>query len=628
MKSLFRLPSEGELLWSAFARVCARFPDHSSRRWTRLLGSPVEQVVPLFPSDLQALAAAWGHRNKPDAEALLAANTLYPFVAPFAPAREAREVRERMFGRSQYLKWIRGWHRAIAMVQNSSLRFCPACVRADEQRIGVPVWRCCHQLGWLELCPEHGCRLVPTKVLRQHRGYVALEDVPEIGRAEPEPGASRLQQALAANVRAILRNRTWEIGPERLGQACLAEIKASGRSLHRTEGSRALADEIRRNFAAGELAACGAAIPDSGGWLLGLFGQRGTRLNLPHYAILCSTIGIDLGRLLNTARQLTVPESGPWRCISTGMTCSAQKVIMKWKLMPGNRASFVCEQCGTVYFRPLPLVTRADGSFDYEIARGSVLAARFAEFAAAWQDPKENWSSLEKRFGLSQGTLRYNAVRFDLPDMPGRKIAFVRARAKAREARGKKRALAVQAALRQWQKTHVGVSLAKLPPTLRRQLNWLRRYYPSLAPKTITPSPGRRGGRDVRIADPYVAQIIRERAEQARQELYQPGSARVSCNRLIGYFAPWAVIAHRALDRMPETATELAKLTETPAQFADRRAAGLVAGIDTAVALPSWSKFFLQSGLARMDATRRAQVRAAFDRRCGVPTPTTDRPAA
>jgi len=210
----FPVAIEGELLYGMLGRHrllsgARTAADHSAELFGR------RSAVASFdlPCRLDALAA-----RIPAAAGLggseLLSHTLFPFYAAFQ-SQETREVVERDLRASESSN---AHHRlgvaAFRIRAGQALRFCPDCLDAQQEELGMATWLVAHQLPGVAVCALHGAWLRDSLVTRAtagRHGYVSPteENCPRVAvsmvpRAAPE--ATSLLLDLARSAAALARS--------------------------------------------------------------------------------------------------------------------------------------------------------------------------------------------------------------------------------------------------------------------------------------------------------------------------------------------------------------------------------------------------------------------------------------
>jgi hypothetical protein len=592
-----------------------------------VIGNSKSKLAKLFPDHLEQIAANLHHSLKPMASELLAANTMYPYSAPFLAPEQARKVKTEMLG--QYPRGTtstRVCNSAIGMRTNSPLRICPECVKADIVNYGVPFWHCIHQVSPLKICGLHKCPLRTTPVLRSDRELISVADVLPISGELNSSNPSRLQLALADNILGLSANTWWEIGAHRLVEGCRIEFQRRGRNLGSRSAGPQLISELLSTFGEQELRDCGAEIRvDGPNWVRPIFhelmtkSQRedATSLRLQHFNAICCLLGVSLQELFRTSVSVPEIETPPWPCLSIGLPCSGKLVINFRRTHTSNRKTgvtsgrFQCLQCGTTYFRPLPLRRNADGSFEHRFPTvpKPVCVNTLKEI---WQSPSQSWSTLAARLGASRHRIASEAARLELPDMPRRTLVMYR-KVKSSRPIHEMNAAQKRATLLEFQAANPTVRLADTPKFIRTLYAWLRMNDPVPLPSFASGKRiGLKGKRGFSNRDQEFAEMLRPKIGEARIELTRPFAPRVSIPAVLRYFGPRITIPITALKNMPRTSELILSIVETSQDRRTRWVRQVVESLERAQTLPTWTSISCKFGCFNLTPEERQRIRSAY----------------
>jgi hypothetical protein len=629
MSSLFRLPIPGELLWSAVSRFHARFPSVGPRVISDLLlGHPDKCIARLFPHHLEELTTRLHHIAKPNAEEIMVNHTMFPFSTPFLEPGLARRTKPAARGNGlRNPQRINLHYLAIGTPREAAMRCCPQCIANDIQKIGAAAWRCVHQVGPLKYCPEHHCSLQRTKVYGWGRRYISLTEALTDCDYDTLQPPSELQLALARNVTDLATNPHWEVGPQRLLEACRIELRRSGRAILGEAALATFVAELVETFGDEELRFCNAPVGDGKlDWPAAIFLNRRKTVRIQHFIVICALLGISLKDLIAKAVLLSEPEEGPWPCISLNRPCSGKETIyrMRWdprtKKQPKERYRFQCPHCRTVYFRPAPLTRRPDGSFEYELHKAEV-PSWAVPLRDIWWDPSQNWRSLVARFGRSQKSIAVAAAKLGLPDVKKRSLKCYRKRASQVADRKTAKIEARRAVVLKFIKDNPTVTANAAPSEILRAYTWLRLNDPRELPSFASAGARkckRYGPLGLAPRDAEIAEIILPILDDAELELKRPGMGRVGVTTLLHFLAPTIKIAPQVLKRMPKTSALIYSLVETQEQKRSRRITQIVNAIEQTQALPNWNTIYVRYQVSQMRPAERAMVRSAYLKRGSI----------
>lgn len=415
LNSTFPPPLPDELLWSTIARWSRLMMRPGNTAFSRFLLRDSEwgyRIAIDFPAHLDEIARYTPSELGLSADKLRDQHTMYPFVAPFAPAETVKAMAAAMATGGKTGTYSKAWSAACGIQTKTCLRYCPDCFSADRDRYGFAYWHRMHQLEGLDGCHIHGCELLRSDVSRDTARYVALDEL-----RKPDSTMrrrSRVFPKVFDDVLRILETRPVGLQPG-LGTALRHAFETHTQKICTIERllelGPFLAAEARVPFAYSSTTRCrilrGALFPEL---------ARPALVCAVDYSILCRLLNLQVAAAPASRR---LRESGPWQCKAPGGECYGQLVIQDYYSHNG-RASFRCPNCGGRYIRPFPLVRGADETFAFKLVEPSLAWAKaLPDF---WRNPDSTWGSLRKHFGRSLRELRSAVGRMGLGPMPGREL--------------------------------------------------------------------------------------------------------------------------------------------------------------------------------------------------------------
>jgi len=547
---------------------------------------------------------------------------------PFLEADVAQRAKSDAIGTGRPYKICRH-NVAIGTPPEAAIRYCPQCVLADVQQFGYVVWRCLHQIGPLEICPLHHCRLIATNV----RCWTGDYDAPSVALAEGAQSScnppSRLQLALANNISGLVANPHWGVGCARLIEGCRIELRRSGRTILGRSALIAFETELAGAFGDDYLQMTKSFTRHgSPNWPSAIFLGTRVRPQIQHYCAVCAILGIPLVDLIAKAAVLGESDLGPWPCMSQGQSCSSKATINrkyncsgKWN-HKGDRYRFQCPRCGTIYFRPAPLTRNEDGGFVFEFSHKNLPAAAWAApLRELWLDSTQNWRSLVGRFGKSPSQIAYSAAKLGLPDVPGRSLRFYRELFRQRT---EKRTLLIEqrrTTLMEFLAAHSAINKKKAPRKIRKLHDWLRLNapgpHPSFAPTSRASNLLHRRPKLVNVDDD-VAELVRSKLVDSDQALRRLTERRITTTFILRFLAPTIKIPLYSLKRMPITRAAILKYVETDEQRRARRVARIIRIIEQSQGSRSWISFYNQYNMRLLQPEIRARIRSAYERTIAI----------
>jgi hypothetical protein len=237
--------------------------------------------------------------------------------------------------------------------------------------------------------------------------------------------------------------------------------------------------------------------------------------------------------------------------------------------------------------RALPLVTRADGTFDHRLKKGSELMARYAEFKKAWHNPDETWASLSKQFEVTRHKIARAAIKFGFPSTPSRDLEPFRNQIFVKPM-NKEIAVAKRDLVLRWVAEHPDDLISRAPLKIRAAREWLRDFAPDMNPlyKRGKKTGTKTLNHTFLERDAEKAEEILRIKKQATKELRQPGLPRAVPARIVRYLAEKIGFDHRGALAGSKVSAAIAKIVERPEAYSARRADEIIAGFPTDDKLP------------------------------------------
>ena len=152
-----------ELLYSTIARYC----DHSGflafkYAANELFINPSMRVDREFMKNLNEDCISVLERQLP-LKAVLEQHTMMPYYTRFYDMTRKQTIRVSM------LKQNQDCNKLVGMPQNRTkrkryMRLCPACIENDREKYAECYFHRVHQMWNVNICPEHGCKLIETDI--------------------------------------------------------------------------------------------------------------------------------------------------------------------------------------------------------------------------------------------------------------------------------------------------------------------------------------------------------------------------------------------------------------------------------------------------------------------------------
>lgn len=149
------IPGESAYSWVSQYFVQSAYSDRN-RVCDRLFHHPAIRLHPSLPGHIEATAQAAGV----DPQYLLHHGTGFPLYAlTLRDKLQVDTLASAMLGEGQGLMALSGQAASKLAFGGVCLKWCPACLREDEQDVGCGYWHTAHQLYGVTACTKHALRL-------------------------------------------------------------------------------------------------------------------------------------------------------------------------------------------------------------------------------------------------------------------------------------------------------------------------------------------------------------------------------------------------------------------------------------------------------------------------------------
>lgn len=149
------IPGESAYSWVSQYFVQSAYSDRN-RVCDRLFHYPAIRLHPSLPGHIEATAQAAGV----DPQYLLHHGTGFPLYAlTLRDKLQVDTLASAMLGEGQGLMALSGQAASKLAFGGVCLKWCPACLREDEQDVGCGYWHTAHQLYGVTACTKHALRL-------------------------------------------------------------------------------------------------------------------------------------------------------------------------------------------------------------------------------------------------------------------------------------------------------------------------------------------------------------------------------------------------------------------------------------------------------------------------------------
>ncbi len=449
-----------------------------------------------FPTNLAKLISNLPPNHQYTVDGLIDAHTILPYYAPFLPLSRLAEIREMMktFNGKQIAAKI--GIEVSSLRRPNFLRYCPVCIQKDRDKKFL-FFRRVHQLGGVEVCPDHAVFLVSTTAPTNSRTWVCAEVVitsvsdPEYVDLNTEYGALLL--AIAGDSQWLLNHPNITMGPDEIIQRY--RIILANRGMASATGVphvKKIRELIRDFFPAELLERLQCPVKEDHDWVDKVLTQT-SALPPIYHILLLRFLGISLEQFLSQDWKLKSFGHGPWPCFNPVAYShkyrepTIKEVKIDFIHDPKKKIKkligiFSCP-CGFSYwlFQTITTDQRAPRS-KYVLSRGQDWDQ---ELRTAWNNPNVGNYDLRLRFRLRWKDLLDEATRLNLAvPRKGKKSTYIRSKkqkpvlaspinSEAEFATKREKMREEWLELRKEYPDHNTMKLAKLKPTL---YDWLYKH--------------------------------------------------------------------------------------------------------------------------------------------------------
>ena len=202
----FPIPQHDELLGSVLARFikCQGIRDDKVALDV-LFGNRKIVPSPLLQGHIGELHTNVGHVWRIQPIDIVERHTLLPLFKPFLPADRYNMLLTNLIEQKLNTGTLRTGMNASIMKWPSQYHICPDCWRDQLHREGYSYWQRLFQCPGVESCPEHGIRLISTKILlgSDRRHYFTGAEGVQMPSGKVTPAECK-QLQLSSMVRQLL----------------------------------------------------------------------------------------------------------------------------------------------------------------------------------------------------------------------------------------------------------------------------------------------------------------------------------------------------------------------------------------------------------------------------------------
>lgn len=206
------IPGESAYSWVSQYFVQSAYSDRN-RVCDRLFHHPAIRLHPVLPGHIEATAQAAGV----DPQYLLHHGTGFPLYAlTLSDKLQVDTLASAMLGEGKGLMALSGQAASKLVFGGVHLKWCPACLREDEQAVGCGYWHTAHQLYGVTACAMHELRLQTLAASAGGIDRRLLLPDPKIPCEPSRPSAQEIY--LSAYITALYRHLCVQSPAESLAE--------------------------------------------------------------------------------------------------------------------------------------------------------------------------------------------------------------------------------------------------------------------------------------------------------------------------------------------------------------------------------------------------------------------------
>ena len=176
----FPIPYENELIYSLVARAGVHAGITSPKQLLDEVFANRKVIATVdLPGNLDAIVENLHHNSKYCLDRLIDRHTLFPTYSPFVSERVRNKARKMMKGVTKGAVHLSLGALSSRINHQTSLRYCPACLRDQIKRHGEPYWERQWQYFGVDVCEKHGCLVTSKFDLWRHR-HEFISPTPEL----------------------------------------------------------------------------------------------------------------------------------------------------------------------------------------------------------------------------------------------------------------------------------------------------------------------------------------------------------------------------------------------------------------------------------------------------------------
>jgi len=541
-----------------------------------------------LPSHLGYLVSALPPGNCYTVDYFIKNHTLLPFYSPFLPRERVEQINQEMEKGNGLLVHLRAGASSSSIHSPDWLRYCPACLNEDRQKLGEGYWHRLRQVVGVEVCPIHNVFLENSVVHAKSRQIryklIPIEQAIQSSTSRMSASSTSVEQILlkiSQDASWLLKQENFLPGLESIRDRYIKILVDRGLATYTGQVHiRRLTVALKEYYSPEllKLLQCEIEEWDKNAWFLRLVRSPKRSCHPLYHLLFIQFLGYTIEEFFQISGELKPFGDGPWPCLNSVCPRFRQLCIQAFELKRdkthGSRltATFRCE-CGFVYSRMGPETSSEDLFKVGRIKeRGEVWEAMLEEL---WNNPTVTLTEMAKHLGADSQSVKYHAARLNLVyPRPGPTTKQLQKTVAPISNVKKVESDKLIRYRNEWLEivqNNPDAGRSTLSAQHRRVHSWLSLYdhdwlYNNLPP--LKNSPPVLAQIDWQQRDAEISIAVRHAAEKLKNK---PGKPERLSKTEIASSSGYLALIQRQLKKLPLTAQTLAEVVETTEEFAVRR---------------------------------------------------------
>lgn len=360
MLVFFPTPYPDELVISIIARYRKWSGEPNHRNMLQnIFGDKHTTASVDLPSNIGRLVERLPITSQITVEQLIMEHTMFPFYSAFLPSEQAEAVYRSMVEGNGNDIYTRIGIMGSSVRRNKFIRYCNECLSRDIKTYGESYWHRMHQVPGLDVCVEHGIRLLDSNIhLHGENKFKFItadaSNSPLDCVAEKTPSNEvEKYQHLANNIKMLINNRYPNRSFEWFEQYYWNKLKDLGYSsiIGRKVDQDRLGQDFKSYFGESFLERLQSGIDRKNNWLKQITRKHQRTFHPIRHLLLIQFLNSDVEECFTHSETSKPFGHGPWMCLNPVADHYGSHVINEVALTVKDKkaiGTFICS-CGFVY---------------------------------------------------------------------------------------------------------------------------------------------------------------------------------------------------------------------------------------------------------------------------------------